>query len=91
VQKTILKAAIVSLVIVSILTLLFFKSNSNILVFLLYPGAIVALLMLPGGAHGGTLAQEHVARMAMFVVNVLAYTIILTVLFRLFRRMLQRT
>ena len=72
-RKTIVRAAVLSLIIVSTLTYIGWTRASAICFYLLYPGAIMALFI--SSPHGGTRIQDWAALIASVLVNTLAYTI----------------
>ena len=86
-SRTILAWALpLSLLTVSPLVLLLYLQPvpSAWLIYLLYPGVIVSLLIT--GGHGGTKFQEAVAPVANFLVNGLCYTLLYGILFWALRR-----
>lgn len=85
-KLTILKAAVLSIVVVGGLSYLLHESSSvpSCLFALLYPGLVIGLLIT--GGHGGTHAEDTVAIILGFVVNASAYTALWTAIFLTVRR-----
>jgi hypothetical protein len=71
-----LKILALSIAIVILLTALQYRYLSGALIYLLFPGDVLGFAI--AGPHGGSLAEERLAAVFGFLVNVCAYWLILT-------------
>lgn len=78
------KAVAISFITVMPLTIALYLTNSILLFYVLFPGAVISLLIT--GGHGGTRAEEAIAPVIGALVNVF----ILSALLRGAARMLRR-
>jgi hypothetical protein len=73
-KMIIAKALGLSFTIVGVLTFFEYRTASTTLIHLLYPGAMLSLLIT--GGHGGTLLEEKAGLAAGVLVNTLFYAVL---------------
>jgi hypothetical protein len=83
-KMNIKKAVAISFITVVPLTIAFYLTDSIVLFYVLFPGAVVSLLIT--GGHGGTGAEEAIAQVAGGFVNVLILSVLLRGAARVLRR-----
>jgi len=84
-RRTVMKALVVSVGIVGVLTVADRRSSSHFFAYLLLPGLVPDLLIT--GGHGGAIFEEWVGMFVSVLVNTLVYTLALTALFTIWRRL----
>jgi len=84
-RRTVMKALVVSVGIVGVLTVAGRRSSSHFFAYLLFPGLVPDLLIT--GGHGGTIFEEWVGMFVSVLVNTLVYTLAFTALFTIWRRL----
>ena len=78
-NKILFKGFSSSIVIVGMLTLLNYAVEYSLLIYLLFPGLVLGLLIT--GGHGGTELEDKIAAVVSFLVNLLAYTFLCSAAF----------
>ena len=83
-KKILAEAIISSLLVVSALMIAVRFVVSDMLFYLLYPGLMLGLLIT--GGHGGTVFEDRIAAIVGFLVNLLVYTLVLSIAISIWRR-----
>jgi len=88
-KTLILKTSILTVVAVSLLTLVCYRTLVMFLFYLLYPGMIINVLIT--GGHGGTIFEEWAGAISGVLVNTVCYMLAFGLLFLVWRRLRKRS